>query len=42
MTRFFFVAFLSLMTAAASPAANIVIMTVEDSNNYDAVNSMRE
>ncbi|MCB1227230.1 MAG: ThuA domain-containing protein [Verrucomicrobiales bacterium] len=42
MTRFFFVAFLSLMTAAASPAANIVIMTVEDSNNYDAVNSMRD
>ncbi len=31
-----------LLMAVMCPAASIVIMTVEDSNNYDAVNSMRD
>lgn len=42
MNRLLSVAVFLFTIVASSPAANIVIMTVEDPNNYDAVNSMRD
>lgn len=41
MKRFLHVLALLLGLAAAAPAADIVIMAVEEPDNYDAVNSMR-
>ena len=42
MKRFLLVLALSFGFVAAATAANIVIMTVEDPDNYDAPNTMRE
>ncbi len=42
MIRLLSAIFALLVITISSPAANIVIMTVEDANNYDAVNSMRD
>ena len=42
MIRFLLATLFLFAVTVISPAANIVIMTVEDANNYDAVNSMRD
>lgn len=42
MLKFIRTALALLFTVARSPAANVVIMTVEDPDNYDAVKSMND
>lgn len=42
MKRFLLALTLVFGVAAFAPAANIVIMTVEDADNYDAPNTLRD